>query len=248
MVLIVRSQPSHHVCWASVKLDLRTKRRFLQIVLDLQTNLELSQRRPPDRPEGGRSCRRGPGSRAGSSRPGRCTSHVERGRRGHLHRGPDPLGGVDRGRRPGRSRRCNPRSRSRRVQRRPRRAVSATPAASSAKQFSRSAETGSGVAATIAAACSSASSRVTDPSNRPRVAANPLLVVASAWKPSDASRRAEPASHGFGMSSGSPGRCSARKRAASAAWSVIAPASGAAGRRHRRATSRPVRDRVRAAR
>ena len=32
-------------------------------------------------------------------------------------------------------------------------------------------------------ACASASSRVTEPSRRPSVAAKPLLVVASAWKP-----------------------------------------------------------------
>ena len=34
--------------------------------------------------------------------------------------------------------------------------------------------------------------------------ANPELVLASAWKPSAASTRAEPASHGFGITNGSP--------------------------------------------
>ncbi len=82
----------------------------------------------------------------------------------------------------------------------------ATPSASSANPFSRSADTGSGVAATIAAEWASASSRVTELSTRPSVAANPLLVVASASKPSEASSFADPASHGFGMSRGSPER------------------------------------------
>ena len=77
--------------------------------------------------------------------------------------------------------------------------VSATPAGSSAKAFSRSAETGRRVAATMAAACPSTSSRVTSPSMRPSVAAKPPLVVASAAKPSEASSRADPASHGLGQ-------------------------------------------------
>lgn len=51
--------------------------------------------------------------------------------------------------------------------------------------------TGRRVARTIAAACVSASARVTDPSSRPRVAAKPLLVVASASKPSDSSSFAD---------------------------------------------------------
>ncbi len=95
--------------------------------------------------------------------------------------------------------------------------VSATPAGSSANAFSRSAETGRLVAATIAAACPSASSRVTAPSRRPSVAANPPLVVASAAKPSEASSRAEPASHGFGSSSGSGPSCRARNTRARSA-------------------------------
>ena len=43
--------------------------------------------------------------------------------------------------------------------------------------------------------------------------ANPELVVASAWKPSASSMRAEPASHGFGITNGSPS-CSARNASA----------------------------------
>ena len=92
--------------------------------------------------------------------------------------------------------------------------VSATPAGSSAKAFSRSAETGRSVAATITAACTMASSLVTEPSLRPRVAAKPELVVARASNPSDASSLAEPRSQGFGIRSGSPARCKARNRCA----------------------------------
>src|SRR3954471_17566686 len=54
------------------------------------------------------------------------------------------------------------------------------------------------------AVCAITSSRVTSPSARPSVNAKPELVVASALKPSSASIRAEPASHGFGMTNGSP--------------------------------------------
>ena len=80
--------------------------------------------------------------------------------------------------------------------------VSATAAGSSAKPFSKSADTGTSTAATTAAAWATASSRVTDPSRRPRVAANPPLVVARASKPMAARSLAEPGSHGLGMSSG----------------------------------------------
>jgi hypothetical protein len=92
--------------------------------------------------------------------------------------------------------------------------VSATPAASSAKQFSISADTGSSPAATIDALWASASSRVTEPSRRPSVAAKPLLVVASASNPSDASSLAEPASHALTSSSGSSAWCNCRNRCA----------------------------------
>jgi hypothetical protein len=46
--------------------------------------------------------------------------------------------------------------------------------------------------------------RAPDPSSRPRVNANPELVVASALKPSASSTRADPGSHGFGITNGSP--------------------------------------------
>src|SRR5258705_7497783 len=103
--------------------------------------------------------------------------------------------------------------------------VSATPAGSSANAFSRSAETGSVVAAAMAAACASASSRVTAPSGRPSVAAKPPLVVASAAKPSEASSRADPASHGFGSSSGPGPSWRARKTRARSAWFWTAPSA-----------------------
>src|SRR6266511_3911311 len=102
-----------------------------------------------------------------------------------------------------------------------RRSVSATSAGSSPKAFSRSAETGRSVASTIEAAWPTASSRVTDPSSRPRVAAWPLLVVASAWNPSEASSLAEPWSHALGISSGRSPWCRARNLVAFSAWSVI---------------------------
>src|SRR5436190_23762184 len=58
--------------------------------------------------------------------------------------------------------------------------------------------------------CAITSSSVTSPSARPSENANPELVVASALKPSSSSMRAEPASHGFGITNGSPS-WSARK-------------------------------------
>jgi hypothetical protein len=73
------------------------------------------------------------------------------------------------------------------------------------------------VAWTIYAACSITSFRVTCPSGRRRVAAKPLLVVARAWNPSQASSLADPgprgwvaaaaARHGAGPESG----CSAQR-------------------------------------
>src|SRR5207244_4492289 len=77
--------------------------------------------------------------------------------------------------------------------------VSAAASGASPKPFSRSAETGSSVAATMARACASASSRVTLPSRRPRTPAEAPLDVASAWKPSAARMRTDPASQGFGI-------------------------------------------------
>src|SRR5436305_11655561 len=96
--------------------------------------------------------------------------------------------------------------------------VSATPAGSSAKHFSKSADTGTSTAATTAAAWLTASSRLTDPSGRPKVAANPPLVVAKASKPTDARILAEPSSHGFGITSGAGPWCKARKRSAFSTW------------------------------
>src|SRR5215470_6868188 len=63
-----------------------------------------------------------------------------------------------------------------------------------------------------------ASSRVTLPSGRPRVAANPLLVVARAVKPKEANNCADPRSHGFGMSSGCSPLCRVRNRAHFSLW------------------------------
>src|SRR5436190_4375925 len=59
-------------------------------------------------------------------------------------------------------------------------------------------------ASASSAVCAITSSSVTSPSARPNVNAKPELVVASALKPSSSSMRAEPASHGFGMTNGSP--------------------------------------------
>ena len=101
--------------------------------------------------------------------------------------------------------------------------VRATSSGLSAKPFSRSADTGTSVAETRARACSSASSRVTDPSSRPSVAANPLLVVASAANPSEASNLAEPWSQALGMRSGRGPWCNARNRAAICCCVAVTP-------------------------
>src|SRR6186713_3302956 len=63
---------------------------------------------------------------------------------------------------------------------------------------------GSSVTPASVATCWTISSSVTFPSRRPSVNANPELVVASASKPSASNTRAEPASHGFGITNGSP--------------------------------------------
>src|SRR4051812_5402931 len=110
----------------------------------------------------------------------------------------------------------------------------ATVAAGSSYMFSKSAATGSSVAAVSARTCAATSSRVALPSGRPSVNAKPELVVASAVKPSCSSTRAEPASHGLGNRNGSP-PCSARKASARSVWPM--------GRRlcqERRASSRAV--------
>ena len=64
---------------------------------------------------------------------------------------------------------------------------------------SKSALTGTSTASAIAAMCSRASSRVTPLSFRPRLQANPELVVASALNPSEVRNRALPTSQGFGI-------------------------------------------------
>ena len=58
---------------------------------------------------------------------------------------------------------------------------------------------------------------VTVPSARPSVKARPLLVVASALKPSPASTLALPASQGLGITNGGP-VCSARKASPFSCW------------------------------
>src|SRR4051794_26387699 len=66
-------------------------------------------------------------------------------------------------------------------------------------------------AATIASTCATTSSSVAPPSGRPSVNAKPLLVVASAAKPSDSSTHALPTSQGFGMTNGGPAWSSANR-------------------------------------
>jgi hypothetical protein len=80
--------------------------------------------------------------------------------------------------------------------------VSATSAGDVPKQCSRSALTGSSVAAASAAAWPIASSRVTPPSGRPSELAKPALVVASAGKPRCASSLALPGSQALAITSG----------------------------------------------
>ncbi|SRR5712691_572553 len=109
-----------------------------------------------------------------------------------------------------------------------------TPSGLPENPSSRSAETGRVVAAAIAAACPSACSLLAEPSGRPNVAAKPLLVVASAGKPSHSRSLAEPASHGFGISSGPLPWCSSRKRFTLSRWLVMASIYGSR-------TGRPAR-------
>src|ERR1043166_1449297 len=80
-----------------------------------------------------------------------------------------------------------------------------------------STEIGSFVASARAVTCAATSSSVVLPSLRARGDANPELVGASAWNPNASRTRAEPASHGFGMTNGSPS-CSARNASALPAW------------------------------
>src|SRR3989442_9287944 len=101
------------------------------------------------------------------------------------------------------------------------RIVSATTFGASPKHFSRSADTGRSTASTIMRAFASDSSRVTLPSRLPSTPALAPLEVASAGKPSAASTRAEPASHGLAITNARGPWCSARKRAALSLWLVV---------------------------
>jgi hypothetical protein len=108
-----------------------------------------------------------------------------------------------------------------------RRIVSAASAGASPKPFSRSAATGTAVAAAMERACAIASSRESSPSRRPSTPADALLDVASAWNPSLASAWAEPASHGFGITKARGPACRERKRVALSCWvGVIDPPAG----------------------
>src|SRR5207249_11204918 len=99
-----------------------------------------------------------------------------------------------------------------------------TSAGSVAKPPSKSALTGSSTPPAIARKCASASSSDTPLSARPRDQANPELVVASAGKPSCASRRALPRSHGLGITKQPDWWSWRNTRHRSVAW-VIAGAS-----------------------
>ena len=99
----------------------------------------------------------------------------------------------------------------------------ATPSGSTAYPPSKSALTGTSTDPATARRCSSTSSRVTRLSDLPWVHAKPALVVASALKPSPASRRALPASHGFGMTK-QPERWRARNVSVRSAGLCIAGA------------------------
>src|SRR5262245_58404380 len=67
------------------------------------------------------------------------------------------------------------------------------------------------------------SSRLTVWSSLPIDIANPALVVASAWKPDEASRRAEPTSHGLGITNSCSAWCSALKRARRSLTDMLTP-------------------------
>src|SRR5207244_11678688 len=101
--------------------------------------------------------------------------------------------------------------------------VSATPPGSSGKQRSLSTLSGSEVAAASAATWATSSSRVTVWSTLPIDQANPALVVASASKPHEASSRAEPMSHGLGITNSCSRACSARKLARRSPTDMLLP-------------------------
>src|SRR5205085_11363514 len=81
----------------------------------------------------------------------------------------------------------------------------------------RSTAIGSVAASARAVTCAATSSSVGCPSRRPSVNANPELVLASALKPSASRARADPASHGFGITNGAPS-WRARNASAFALW------------------------------
>src|SRR5215470_9155022 len=99
--------------------------------------------------------------------------------------------------------------------------VSATTSGASPNPFSRSAETGKSVAPQITRACTSASSRVTRPSRRPRRPADAPLEVASAANPNAAIIRAEPPSHTLAMTNASGAVCRARNCFALWVWVTV---------------------------
>ena len=84
--------------------------------------------------------------------------------------------------------------------------LAATCSGSTAYPPSKSAVTGTSTAPAMSRRCASASSRVTFVSGRPNVQARPALVVARAGKPSWASARATPTSHGLAITK-QPERC-----------------------------------------
>ena len=94
------------------------------------------------------------------------------------------------------------------------RTVSAQTSGAAPNPSSRSADTGSPHAATIAPAFPSTSPRPSPAklSRRPTEKANPALVVASASNPRLAKSRADPASHGFGITNAPSLSCSALNR------------------------------------
>ena len=103
------------------------------------------------------------------------------------------------------------------------RIVWAQPSGVSLKPFSKSAATGKVVALAIMPALASVSSRDNAPSasGRPRLKAQPALVVARASKPRLASMIAEPASHGLGITKARSRSCKALKVSARRAWASM---------------------------
>ncbi len=110
--------------------------------------------------------------------------------------------------------------------------VPPTPAAVSAKPLSRSTVTGSSPAArTTRAVCASTWARsARSPSGKPSVQETLALAVAMAAAPVAATRRVPAASQTLASSSGSPGRCRARRRRALSCCVVMVRACQSFGR------------------